>query len=120
MAVLTLRHCEVLGDWYVIELAEHDGKQWLERTGQNISALRCSSRLSDADIEGTAEQMLSIAEAIEARGSAHHRRCAVSVYGDRVTLCSPRNSQRDGVCTLAEADALAALIRATFTTPVSP
>jgi len=102
-----------MGDWFVIERAEHDGRQWLERTGPVRMALRCSSRFSDADVEGTAAEMLAIAEAIEKRGDAYFRRCSVRVEGERVFFASPRNSTTEGECSLAEADDLAREIRAT-------
>lgn len=110
---LTIKHSEPMGDWFTIECAEHDGRQWIENTGPSSAALRCSSRFSDACVEGDWEQMQSLAAAIETRGRASHKRCSVRVDGDRVFFRSPRNSQQDGECTLTEADELAALIRAT-------
>lgn len=98
--------------WFVIERAEHDGRSWMEKVDTNCFALRCSSRISDADVEGYASEMLAIAEAIEKRGRASFKRCAVDATKEPVTFCSPRNSQRDGECSLAEADDLAKQIRA--------
>jgi hypothetical protein len=106
---LTIRHSG--DDWYVIERAEHDGRVWTEQTGPNAFAFRCSSRFSDADVEGDGAQMLSIADAIERRGSVSHKRCAVRVEGADVLFKSPRNSTMWGDCSLAEADDLAAQIR---------
>jgi len=108
-----------MGDWYLIERAEHDGRQWLERTAPGCMAFRCSSRISDADVEGPAEEMLAIADAIEQRDSVSFRRCAVRVVGDRVFFSSPRNSQRDGETSLAYADELVAQIRRELGTPRS-
>ncbi len=54
-------------DWYLIERAEHDGRVWLEPMGPGAMALCCSSRISDADVEGSREEMLAIAQAIEER-----------------------------------------------------
>lgn len=108
---LTIRHCDWMGDWYVIERAEHDGREWTEQTGPNSYALRTSARFSDADVEGDASEMLAIADAIERRDGVHFKRCSVNVDHDRVFFSSPRNSTYDGECSLAEADDLAAEIR---------
>jgi hypothetical protein len=109
---LTLRKSEWLDDWYIIERAEHDGREWTEPMGGNGFALRTSARFSDADVEGAAVEMLGIAAAIERRGEEGFKRCAVSVDGDKASFWSPRNSQTEGVVSLAAADALAAEIRA--------
>ena len=103
---LTIRKSEGMDDWYVIERAEHDGRIWIAD-----GALQCASRFSDADVEGTAAEMLAIADGIERRTETSFKRCAVSFQTDGVHFDSPRNSQRDGVCSLEEADALAAKIR---------
>lgn len=116
---LTIRKCENMGDWYVIEREEHDGREWLEQTGPNSAALRCSSRFSDADVEGTSFEMLAIADAITARSGAHFKRCAVRATGEDVEFWSPRNSQTHGWCTIAEARALAEEIRATVVKPIA-
>jgi len=109
---LTIVKSEWIDDWYVIERAEHDGREWLERTGPNSASLQCSSRISDADIEGTMGEMLAIAEAIHNRESISFKRCAVEMRSDGAAFCSPRNSQRDGVCSLDDADDLAGKIKA--------
>lgn len=108
---LTIRKSDDLGDWYVIERAEHDGRQWMESTGPNSATLRCSSRFSDADVEGYATEMLAIAVTIELRSRVLFRRCAVDATTEPVRFWSPRNSQIDGEVTLAEAVALAKEIR---------
>ena len=102
-----------LGDWYIIERAEHDGRTWWEPTGSHSASLRCSARISDADVEGYGSEMLSIVRAIETGGSYSATRCAVDVVGDRVELYSPRNSRENGIISLAAANRLAAHIRAT-------
>lgn len=107
---LTIRKSSDDWDWYVIERAEHDGRTWFEPTGPRSMSLRCSSRISDADIEGTAEDMLEIAKAIRDRGQFSARRCAVVVSGNEVEFWSPRNSRQPGVTDLAAADELAGLI----------
>jgi hypothetical protein len=99
-------------DWYLIERAEHDGRAWIEEVSPNVSELRCSSRFSDADVEGYGDEMLAIADAIESRGSVRFKRCAVNATSEPVTFCSPRNSRVDGECSLAEADSLVVKIRA--------
>jgi len=112
---LTLRKSSGLDDWYVIERAEHEGKQWLEETGPGMMSLRDSARFSDADVEGTRAEMLAIAGAIEARSQARFKRCRVEVTGpgqaDEVLFDSPRNSTKEGRVTLVEADELAKEIR---------
>jgi hypothetical protein len=103
-------------DWYTIEKAEHDGRMSLEPVvvgGYPTLALYYAGRISDADVEGTAKEMLGLAAAI-AQGELEQQfgRCAVKMLpnGD-VAFWSPRNSQVDGVVTRAEAEALAAEIR---------
>lgn len=89
---LTLRDGS-MDDWYVIE-REHGG------------------RICGADIEGTAEEMLAIADAIECGESFAAKRCAVSRPIDgAVEMMSPRNSIKPARVTLADAKALAAEIR---------
>ena len=109
---LTLRKSENLDDWFVIERKEHDGRMWLEPI-EFGRALRCSARISDADVEGDAKEMQLIAEAIETRCSFLARRCAVRIEGDCAYFWSPRNSLRKAAVPLAVADALASEIRAT-------
>ena len=111
---LKIVKCDVMDGWYLIERAEHDGRVWVEMTGPNTSALRCSARFSDADVEGTPGEMLAIAEAIETHAEVSFRRCAVDARTEPVTFWSPRNSQTPGAVTYAEAASLAAEIRATL------
>lgn len=106
---LTLSKSDAMDDWYVIERAEHDGRSWLENKG-DYASLMCSSRFSDADVEGTAYEMRKIAEAIRARRDESFKRVGVSFKPDGVHFCSPRNSQRDGVVSIEEADDLAGII----------
>jgi hypothetical protein len=109
-----VKHSE---DWFLIERAEHDGRRWYETYDDEpeILVLRTSARISDADVEGTADDMLAIAAAIEERGSYSARRCAVTICDGMVRLHSPRNSSRDGVVSIEDADELAALIRQELT-----
>lgn len=108
---LTMRKSEWLDDWYVIEKTEHEGVQRIVSDGPGVSHLFCSSRISDADVEGRASEMLALADAIERREIETFKRCAVDARTDRVQLWSPRNSQRPGIVSRADADALAAQIR---------
>ncbi len=110
---LTIRKSEWIDDWWLIERAEHDGREWMEKIAPNAMALRTSSRFSDADVEGAGGEMLSIAVAITARSSFRAKRCAVDATTDRVLFWSPRNSQEKGEVSIAEADELAAMILAT-------
>ena len=108
---LTIRDCGY--DWYVIERAEHEGKSWFEADSRcpGTASFQHSGRISDAEVEGTASEMLAIAEAIEERGSVSFRRCAVRVEGNVALFRSPRNSQREGICPLEDADELVKEIR---------
>lgn len=115
MTKLTLRKCEGMGDWYVIERDEAPGthREWMEPMEYGASFMS-SARLSDADVEGTGREMLDIADAIDARRDESHKRCAVEFRHDGVYFRSPRNSSRDPEpVTIDDADALAKLIRAT-------
>ncbi|MEY5098407.1 MAG: hypothetical protein RJA36_1126 [Pseudomonadota bacterium] len=108
---IILKKSDHLDDWYTIVRAEHDGREWLERIGPSASRFMCSERLSpEACIEGTAEEMIELAEAIKARGAASFKRCAVRVDGENAYFCSPKNSERDAVVPLANADEFAAQV----------
>lgn len=108
---LTVKKSEFLTDWYVIERLEHDGREWMETTGPGCMSLRLSSRFSDADVEGPSYEILAIARAIEQRSEAIFKRCSVDATSDPVKFSSPRNSRKDGECSLAEADELVITIR---------
>lgn len=96
-----------LDDWYTVERAEHEGRTWMEPTGHNSMQFMDSGRISDACVEGTAEEMRGLAKAIKARDSASFKRCAVRVDGELAYFCSPRNSTRDAEVPLADADEFA-------------
>lgn len=113
---IVLQKSDWLDDWYTIELAEHEGRQWLEPTGPNSMTFMDSARISDACVEGTAEEMRTIAEAIKARGSASFKRCAVHVKGDLAYFRSPRNSTRDAEVPLADAEEFAGQVLAALAT----
>ena len=108
---LRLVRCEGMDDWYSIERAEHDGREWVEQTEPNCLSFMCSCRVSDADVEGTREEMLLIADAIRNRKHIGFKRCAVGFEGEEVHLWSPRNSTRNGVVSPADADDLAEQIQ---------
>lgn len=111
----------VLGSyWYTIEKAEHGNVQTTVMDGPNHGFLYYSGRISDADVEGPAHEMLAIAEAIEQRRRVEFKRCAVDARvcveddldGYEIVLFwSPRNSRMRGAVDLADAQRLAAQIR---------
>ncbi len=137
---LALRKCDS-DDWFIIEKMETPGtrREWYEsfsfQCGDSIingERFMHSARLSDADVEGTAREMLEIADAIHYRRDENFKRCAVefrSVPLDvfipkegyncdcekLVYFFSPRNTN-DPVSpvSLKEADDLAKLIRGTL------
>lgn len=116
---LKLQNCG--DDWYTIERANHENKHDLrplyDTEGKQIgSALWYSGRISDADVEGTGEEMQAIADAIENRASVGFKRCAVKFLGsgEFFLFWSPRNSQEPAVVPVADADDLAREIRARF------
>lgn len=104
---IVMKKSEWLDDWYLIVKAEHDGREWMERTGPNSSRFMCSERISDACVEGSEEEMLGIAQAIKLRERRSFGRCAVAFLSDGVHFWSPRNSSEDGVVSVEEADELA-------------
>lgn len=87
---------DALSDWWTIERAEHDGREWEEDgDAQGFSSFRwCrSARLEPYTcIEGTSAEMLALAEVIEEGSEAHFKHCAVETTTDGVLLWSPRNS----------------------------
>ncbi len=114
---IVLKKSDWIDDWYTIERAFHDNRQWLERTGPNSGQLVYSGRISDACVEGTEAEMLEIAKAIKARGAASFKRCAVRVAGEFAHFRSPRNSQIDANVPLADADEFADQVLAELMTP---
>ena len=65
---------------------------WLEPLDGGGMALMCSSRIGNADIEGSADEMRELAKAILADGSYAAKRCGVEHQPDGFQLWSPRNS----------------------------
>jgi len=100
-------------DWCTIERAAHSNTYGLAPTSEpGWFQGTYSGRISDADVEGEPDEMLAIAKAIRERSQVAFKRCAVSVENGIVHFRSPRNSRRDGVVLLEDADALAAEIEA--------
>ena len=95
-----------------IERRDHDGRKWDEPTEHGSRFMASRRLILHADIEGTPEHMLAIADAIRRRSKHFEKRCAVEANrGDAVAFWSPRNSHGDvGIVTLADADELAAQI----------
>lgn len=112
---LRLVKCEGMDDWYSIERAEPDGRERVEQTEPNCLSSMCSCRVSDADVEGTREEMLLIADAIWRRKHVGFKRCAVGFKGEEVHLWSPRNSTRNGVVSLDDAYDIADQIQEALT-----
>lgn len=104
---IVLNKSDVLDDWYTIIRAEHDGHTWLQPVRGGGFQYMCSERISDACVEGTAEEMIAIANAIKSRENVEFRRCEVRFEDDGVHFSSPRNSMEDGVTTIEEADEFA-------------
>lgn len=91
---LVLVTSEHYPDWYIVEWAEHDGREWIDKVAPGSFEFRRSARVSDADVEGRACEMRLLAQAIEAKTNVNFKRCAASTLPDgTVLLWSPRNSQ---------------------------
>lgn len=108
---LTLVKSDGLPDWFVIEWAEHDGREWFEKTSEYRSSFRRSARVSDSDVEGTSSEMIAIAIAIENGESIYFHRCAAVHVEGSYLLSSPRNTQYEQVITMSQAKHLANEIR---------
>lgn len=113
---LICRFCDWMEDWFVIDRRDHDHTRWYERTEYGV-AVMCSSRISDADIEGTGAEMLAIADAITARSSESFRRCECIHVDGGFELSSPRNSSFAVFVPYTVADMLALDIRAAVADP---
>jgi hypothetical protein len=89
---LTVTPGKNIRDWYVIERAEHDGRSWIEWDGESSGSLMLSSRIGNADIEGTHAEMTELAKGIREKRSVIFKRCAVEPDAKGNILWSPRNS----------------------------
>jgi len=113
---LELRKDDATDDWWVITRAlglgevREFGIERREYAGYVAHALTDSARICDADVEGYAEEMVAIAQAIQRRGVAQFKRCAVDAREDRVKFWSPRNSRKPGHVPFESAAVLAAQI----------
>lgn len=109
---IVLRKSEHIDDWYTIVRAEHDGLEWIEHTGPNSMRFMCSERLSpEACIEGNADEMLAMANAIRSRKAVLFKRCAVHFERDGAHFSSPKNSERDAVVPVEDADEFASQVQ---------
>ena len=92
---LILRECEGMTDWFVVDRTNHNNDEWMEPDDERSRSLILSSRISDADIEGSKSEMIALAQAILNGKEFSAKRCAVSssTEVDRVMMWSPRNSQ---------------------------
>lgn len=106
---LILSPSEDLDNWWLIVRAEHDGRDWVEERdrGRSFYYMRSDRPSPEADVEGTAGEMVAIAFAIRKRRDESFKRVGVKFCKDGVHIYSPKNSQHDAIITLEEADALA-------------
>ena len=116
MRLKLIQHDHGSSDWYTIERAEHDGREWIERLEPNMSQFMCSCRLvPDSCIEGSLGEMKKLAECIRrGKGDCGYsaKRCAVRIQKDGVHLWSPRNSSTHGIVSEEDAIDLAQQIEA--------
>ena len=97
-----------MDDWYVIQKANHDGRNWFAPIKGGGQHFMCSSRIGNADIEGDKKEMLVLARAILDGEKCAFRRCSVSKpKNGRVHLNSPRNSIGYASVPVEQAHALA-------------
>ncbi len=108
---LTIRKSSYIDNWYLIERKKREGVHGLRIDRDGNGSYIDSARISDADVEGTAAEMRAIASAIEASEFVSYYRCAVDARTPQVRFYSPRNSQRHGIVSRADAVALAQEIR---------
>lgn len=98
--------------WYCIEHAEHAHKSGMRSIPGHGMMFWHSGQISDANVEGSAEELAAILDAIESRGDAVFRRCSVYTEGSQVRFRGPPNSTRDAVVTLEVADRFVTQARA--------
>lgn len=105
---ITLVKCDLIGDWYTIERKVHDNSEWWEITSPNSRHLMMSKRLNpEACVEGTLEEMSTIAQAIKSRTCISHKRCAVEIRDNVAYFWSPRNSEKRSFVPIVDAEELA-------------
>lgn len=99
---------------YRIERALHDGREWQERSPDGFGVCDCFAyRLEPfTSVEGSAAEMLDLADAVVRRSSEWWKRCAVDATGDVALFWSPRNSNgRKAAVPMVDADAFARAVR---------
>lgn len=104
---IIMKHSDWLDDWYTIEKIEHENIQEFRAIDEDSLFFYDSARISDACVEGFQEEMIQIAKAIKNKENISFRRCAVKFMKDGVHFWSPRNSMKDGIVTINEANELA-------------
>ena len=82
------------GDWYVIERAHYEGEDQWEPTEYGRRLMK-PARIAGfyACVEGSGEEMLSLAKAIKEGSRERFKRCGVDATGTRVIFSSPRNGE---------------------------
>lgn len=88
-----------LRDWYLIVVDGLPKLSWLQKeissdrdNAISYSRIHDIRRISDACVEGTKAEMLSIAVGIKTKQPVEYRRCAVDFEYDNAYFWSPRNS----------------------------
>lgn len=105
---IVARPFEGLEDWYRLEWAEHDGRDWEEsgydeEVGYHFTRLCSSARLEPYTcVEGPAREMRAIAYAVLKGFPDDFKRCAVRPEGKHFAFYSPRNS--NGVTALVHGE----------------
>jgi hypothetical protein len=90
---LILVPCEVttFTDWWIVERAIHDGREWEEYSDDGMSAFSCrSARIVDGDIEGPGYEMRAVAQAIEQDRSVRFKRCQVTWTASGYLMSRPK------------------------------
>ena len=109
---LGIEKADCIDNWYVIYRVDVAPRIWFEKTGDNVLSLMDSTRISDADVEGTRIEMLALADAIVEKKRIEFHRCAIDATQEPIKLWSPRNSRKDGKCSHQDALDLANKIKA--------
>lgn len=123
MIKLNLRRSDWMGDWFVLEREVHDDGDYemvapddISKDGRIMAASHMpSSRVGDADVEGTAEEWAGMLAALRGGGSYSAKRCAVRPVERRgAAVWSPRNSRELSVLDKETVDYLVPKIEATL------
>lgn len=81
-----------MDSYFVISKRDHEHMKWYETRGY-CKVICLSSRISDCCVEGPADEMLAIANAIEKRTSVSFNRCECIHVEGGFEFSSPRNSK---------------------------